>query len=280
MATLDRFNYQGIEYYVDLSDPSSFYYIPGIPTSQHTPQGQPAASLMVLDQLAMLQLSSEWDVSSDQLEELRTAIAKQFHLGTVSLQPAPLTVESVILSLKTNKGDFEVLKSAESSGYPPFTTVFSVQLDNEQKAQAIAAFNGRKDQLIITYKVSLKTEIVAEVMIKGDVTEDLKKLPKTPTLEDCSRQIDSAIVQHRLKLEQSSKAPEDLLEKAIQLAKRRAAQLLLSMAEDAPIPYDRTHFQASASLTNDDLVKIERSTDISTWFATRSGMNYVQILTV
>ncbi|MER3476419.1 MAG: hypothetical protein C4287_07515, partial [Leptolyngbya sp. ERB_1_2] len=172
MATLDRFNYQGIEYYVDLSDPSSFYYIPGIPTSQHTPQGQPAASLMVLDQLAMLQLSSEWDVSSDQLEELRTAIAKQFHLGTVSLQPAPLTVESVILSLKTNKGDFEVLKSAESSGYPPFTTVFSVQLDNEQKAQAIAAFNGRKDQLIITYKVSLKTEIVAEVMIKGDVTED------------------------------------------------------------------------------------------------------------
>lgn len=143
------FNYQGIEYYADCS---CFYYIPGTPTSQATPQGHPAASMIVLDQVAMLQLSSEWSVPTQQLEALESAIAKQFNLKSVSLHPAPLTVESVTLSVKTNSGEFEELQSAKSSGYPPFTTVFSVQLEGDQKAQAIAAFNGRKDQLIITYQ--------------------------------------------------------------------------------------------------------------------------------
>ncbi|MBE9012972.1 hypothetical protein IQ250_22480 [Pseudanabaenaceae cyanobacterium LEGE 13415] len=145
-------NYRDIEYYVDRSDPTRFYYIPGTPGSQETAQGHPAASMIVLDQVAMLQLSSEWSVRSEELNELENAIAKQFDLETVFLQPAPLSVESVTLSLRTNTGDFEVLKSTESSGYPPFTAVFSVQLEGDRKAQAIAAFNGRKEQLIITYK--------------------------------------------------------------------------------------------------------------------------------
>lgn len=157
MKISDCMNYEGIDYYVDCSDSSRFYYIPSTPTSQATSQGHPAISLMVLDQFTMLQLSSEWSVSSDQLEQLETAIAKQFNLDTVFLQPAPLTVESVTLSLRTHKGDFEALKVVQSSGYPPFTALFSMQLDNEQKAQAIAAFNGRKEQLIVTYKATLKS---------------------------------------------------------------------------------------------------------------------------
>lgn len=153
-------NYQDIEYYVDLSDPTRFYYIPGTPRSQETAQGHPAASMIVLDRVAMLQLSSEWSVRSEELEELERAIAQQFHLETVFLQPAPLSVESVALSLRTNKSDFEVLKTAQSSGYPPYTTVFSVQLEGDRKAQAIAAFNGRKEQLIITYKAVLGTSAI------------------------------------------------------------------------------------------------------------------------
>lgn len=152
-----RYNYQGIEYYADCS---CFYYIPGTPTSQATPQGHPAASMIVLDQVAMLQLSSEWSVQTQQLEELESAIANQFNLESVCLQPAPLKVESITLSVKNSSGDFEVLQSAISSGYPPFTTVFSVQLEGDQKAQAIAAFNGRKDQLIITYKALLETSVI------------------------------------------------------------------------------------------------------------------------
>ncbi|MGG6264659.1 hypothetical protein ACQ4M3_15055 [Leptolyngbya sp. AN03gr2] len=149
-----------IEYYVDRSDPTRFYYIPGTPKSQETPQGHPAASMIVLDQVAMLQLSSEWSVRSEELEELESAITEQFELETVSLQPAPLSIESVTLSLRTNKGDYEVLSESESSGYPPYTAVFSVQLEGDQKAQAIAAFNGRKEQLIITYKAVLRASVI------------------------------------------------------------------------------------------------------------------------
>lgn len=276
MTTLpNSFNYRGIYYYADGAD--CFYYIPGSPTSQATLQGYPTASMMVLEQFAMLQLSSEWSVSSEQLDQLKTSIEKQFDLSSVSLQPAPLLVESVELSLKTNKGGFEVLETSDSSGYLPFTALFSVQLDNEQKAQAIAAFNGRKEQLMITYKAALKIELSAEVTITGDVTEVLKKL-KNPTLADCEKQIEIAIAQHRLKLEQSSEGSEDLLARTIQLAKERAAELLLSMAEGDS--FDRSHFQASATLTEDAPMMIERSTDISTWFPNGNGMDYVQILTV
>lgn len=284
MTIPNGLNYQGIDYYVDRTDSSRFYYIPSTPTSQATSQGHPAISLIVLEQLAMLQISSEWSLHPEQLEQLKTAIAKQFDLETVSLQPAPLIVESVILSLRTSKNDLEVLKIVESSGYLPFTALFSVQLNNEQKPQAIAAFNGRKDQLIITYNATLKTEISAEVAITGDITEDLKNLPKNlpknPTLADCSRQIETAIAQHRLKLEQSSEVPEALLKKTVELVKDRAAQLLLYMAENSPAPYDRSRFHASASLTEDAPILIERSTDISTWFPKGDGMDYVQMLGV
>lgn len=207
MTTLPKgFDYHGVYCYRSQTDSSSFFYIPGAPSSQRTSQGNPMVSLMVLDQFAMLQLSSQWDVTSDQLDGLRTTIAKQFSLALdkIRLLPAPITVQEVVLSLKNNAGDFEVLATTQSSGYTPFSTVLSVDLTNEQKAQAIAAFNGRKDQLIVTYKASLEIEVSAEVTISGDVSTDLRKLPRNPALEDCLQQIETAIDRKRLKLELSA----------------------------------------------------------------------------
>ncbi|MCY7279036.1 MAG: hypothetical protein LH702_36195 [Phormidesmis sp. CAN_BIN44] len=285
MTTLPKgFDYQGIYYYPSQTDPSSFYYIPAVPVPQRTSQGDPAVSLMVLDQFAMLQLSSEWTVTSEQLDALQKNIAEQFDREpeAVQLQLAPLTVDDVTLSLKTEQGDFEVLKTTHSSGYLPFSAVFSVDLSDEQKAQAIAAFNDRKDQLIVTYKAALDIEISAKVTIAGNIQTDLQKLPKKSVLKDCLAQIETAIAHKQLRLEHtaSPKASGELCQKTEQLAKERAAELLLSMAQGVPVVYDRSDFQASATLTESLPVGVERSADISTWFPTGRGLDYMQLIGV
>ncbi len=274
------FDYQGIYYYPSQTDASSFYYIPGTPGPQRTAQGSPMISLMALDQFAMLQVSSEWNVTSEQLEAISKTIATQCHPSDIHLQLAPIAVESVTLSLKNERGDFDVLDTTQSSGYVPFSAVFSVQLTNEQKAQAIAAFNGRDDQLKVTYKATLAVEIYAKATIAGDITADLKKLPKNPEMADCLTQIERAIADHRLKVEQSAspKASDDLQKRTLKLAQDRAAELLLSLAQGAPIVYDRSTFRASADLTESLPISLERSVDISTWFASESGMDYVQLM--
>jgi len=283
MTTLpEGFDYQGVYCYPRQTDPTSFYYIPGAPVSQRNSQGHPAISLMVLDQFAMLQLSSEWAVAPEQLNELQKTIANQLNLepDEVQLQPAPVTVEEVTLSLKTEQGDFEVLKTTQSSGYLPFSALFSVQLSNEQKAQAIAAFNDRKDQLIVTYKASLDVGISAKVTISGNIQIDLQKLPKNPVLENCLAQIETAIAHKRLKLEHtaSPEASDELRQKTEHLAKEHAAELLLCMVQGAPVMYDRSQFYASADLAESLPVQVERSADISTWFPTGKGLEYMQLI--
>jgi hypothetical protein len=274
------FDYQGIYCYPSQTDASSFYYIPGAPVSQRTSQGSPTISLMALDQFAMLQVSSEWTVTSEQLEALRDTIASQHNQSDIYLLPAPITVESVTLSLKNEQGNFDVLASTQSSGYVPFSVVFSVQLTNEQKAQAIAAFNGRDDQLRVTYKAVLEVQVSAKATIAGDITADLKKLPKTPELADCLTQIESAIAHQRLKVEQSNspEASDDVQKRALKLAKDRASELLLRLAQGAPTVCDRSTFRASADLTESIPISVERSADISTWFPSGTGLEYVQLL--
>lgn len=283
MTTLpEGFDYEGVYCYPSQTDPTSFYYIPGVPTSQRTSQGHPAVSLMVLDKFAMLQISSEWAVVSKQLKGLQKEIAQPLDLepDEIQLQPAPITVEEVTLSLKNEQGDFEVLKTAQSSGYLPFSALFSVQLSNAQKAQAIAAFNGRKDQLMVTYKASLDVGISAKATIAGEITTDLQKLPQNPTLEDCLAQIETAIAHKRLKLDYTSspEASDELRQKTECLAKEHAAELLFSMAKGAPVMYDRSQFHASADSTQSLPVQVERSADISTWFPIGKGLEYMQVI--
>jgi hypothetical protein len=272
---------QAIEWYRHATDPNRFEYIPAAPSPQRTAQGDPAISLMSTDQFAMLQLSSEWQVSSEQQEELRSTIAEQTDLdpAEIELHLAPVRVETVILLLKNNQGEFESLATGKSSGYLPFSQVFSVSLSDAQKADAIAAFNGRKDQLIVTYQAVLEREIFVEVAISGDISKALKQLPKSPTLENCLDLIDDEIGKQRLKLTVSAspEATDDLHARTEQLAKKHAAELMLQLAQDSSIAYDRTKFQASASLSESITTPIERSADITTWFPNGKGMDYIQI---
>jgi hypothetical protein len=281
MTLANHHQYQGIKWYLDDSVPQQVAYIPAAPTSQQTPQGDPAISLLAADHLSMLQVSSEWQVSDEQQAELCREIAAQTDLAldAIQLTLAPITVEKVVLALKNNQGEFEKLAIATSSGYLPFSTVFSVSLSEEQKAGAIAAFNGRKDQLKVTYHAVLEREIFVEVTISGDISQDLKQLSKSLTITDCLAQIERAIAQKSLKVDVSAsdEATETLHERTTQLAKKNAAELLLKMSLTPSKLFDLTHFQSLAHLSDSQPIAIERSADISTWFLQGNGMDYVQI---
>ncbi|NJR51549.1 MAG: hypothetical protein HC780_20140 [Leptolyngbyaceae cyanobacterium CSU_1_3] len=132
----------------------------------------------------------------------------------------------------------------------------------------------------MTYQASLEIEISAQATIAGDITTDLQKLPKHPNLEDCLRQIETALDRKRLTLEKSASpaASDELCERAEQLAKERAAELMLRIAQGAPIIYDRSTFRAEANLKEGIPVSMERSADVSTWFPSGKGLEYLQLI--
>ncbi|MBD2020598.1 hypothetical protein H6F43_10395 [Leptolyngbya sp. FACHB-36] len=276
-----EFSYQGIVYYASDADPATVYFIPAAPVSQRNANGSLAISLFVLDQMAMLQLSSQWEVPTNQLEALKTAVLQQFpalKLESLQLLPAPVEVERVELSLSNAAGKPECLGTTKSSGYPPFSAIFSVQLSNEQKAQAVSAFNGRKDLLTVTYYAALPKQAIAEVAISGNVTPLLKRLPKDASVQDCLEQLEAAIAQNQLVLtrSQSPNASESLRQKAEQLAKERAAKLLQQLAQGSTVQ-NQSEFCATAAVTDSVPMSLTRSADINSWFLNGNGLDYLQL---
>lgn len=274
--------YQDIHCYRSDDDSNTVYYIPGAPIPQRNADGIPAISLFAFDQMAMLQLSSQWDIPSAQLNGLKTYLEKQFpplKSSTMRLSPAPVEVEKVTLTLTDQAGEPEILETARSSGHPPFSTVFSVQLSNEQKAQAISAFNGRKDILTVTYHAFLPKPVSAETKITGNVRSILNQLAKDASLQECLQQIEIAIAQNQLKLEQQAdpEAPESLQQRTEQLVKQKAAELLQQMVKGATRA-DPNHLKVTATLTETIPVTLVRSTDVSSWFPNGKGLDYLQLI--
>lgn len=281
MSAFKQFSYQGIVYYASEADHTTIYYIPAAPVPQRNADGIPAISLFVLDQMAMLQLSSQWEVSTSQLEALKTNVLQQFPAlksETLRLLPAPVEVERVELLLTNATGKPELLETAKSSGYPPFSAIFSVQLSNEQKGQAVSAFNGRNDLLTVTYYAALSQQAIAQVTIAGNVVALLKHLPKDPSVSTCLQQLEAVIAQNQLTVErsQSPDASQELRQKAEQLAKERAAELLRQLAQGCTT-VDESEFSATATATEAVPMMLTRSADVCSWFPNGKGLDYLQI---
>lgn len=148
-------------YYRDRATPDRFYYIPGEPTPELSPNGAPTLSLWVTDLDARLQLGVQWTVSAAEEESLRRTIALRhppLTAAALQLQPAPLQVQSVDLLLGDGQTPMQPLATTPSSGFPPYIAIFGVALDAEQKHQAIAALHGRTGFLAVRYRITVKHE--------------------------------------------------------------------------------------------------------------------------
>lgn len=152
-------DFHGIHYYRSKVDQETFFFLPEGPTAQKDPRGKPTLSLIVSDQGAILQLGAQWAADDQLLLKLKEHLARHFHLdqSLIRLSPAPLSIEKVVLALGDGAGQFDELATSSSSGYPPYSAIFNVRLTAEQKAQAIAALNGRQGFLTVTYRGLLST---------------------------------------------------------------------------------------------------------------------------
>jgi hypothetical protein len=159
MPTLpEQFDYAGIHCYRSPSDPNTLLYIPGAPTPQHTSEDAPMISLLRFAPFAFLQVSVQWEVLDEELDALRAALGQQYpqlDLAAVRLAHAPVAVERVALELTTEDGSAAELASTASSGMPPFTALFNVQLTEPQQAAVASALNGRAGVLLVRYHATL-----------------------------------------------------------------------------------------------------------------------------
>lgn len=281
-------DFQGISYYRSKEDPSTFFYMPQKPTAETDPKGKPTLSLWISDQGAILQLGTKWEAEDALLGELKKHHAERFQLepALIRLSPVRVSVEGVTLALGDGEGRYQEVKTVSSSGYPPFSAIFNVQLNAEEKSRVAAALNGRRQFLTVTYRGLAPLEVSAETTIEGDAKADFAKLGKDATLTDCEMRIEIALAEGRLILRQAAtpEAPVELRQKADRLAKEKAAAGLLRMVRESAgnlkpqLNLDESTLRATASLNTTLSIPIERSTDVSSWFPSGSGTDHIQIV--
>lgn len=281
----EGFELKGVYLWRNKDDPSSFFYLPMEAGPEEGFGGLPTLSLMVSDAGAILQMGTILAVKSEVLESLRGELSKkppEIDPSRIRFIPAPISVEGVALQMGDGSGSFEDLKVEKSSGFPPYNTIFNVQLNAKQKAGAVAALEGNKGYLRVVYRILLPVQYRATTSISGEVMADLIALGKVASIEDASSRIESGISRGDLKMEISSDpgASDDLRRRTELLARKKAATLLQQMAESTAVPPDpdQARLNASISLNETVSLKMELSTDAGGWFHQGSGTDHIQVV--
>jgi hypothetical protein len=143
-------------------DPETFFYLPTAPGPVLDPTGKPSVALTVAGDKAYLSLSAQWDPPAAVLEDLRTKLAqlnKDVQPALIRISSPPLQVSEVTLGTKTGDG-FPELRTVPSSGYPPWTPTFSVELDADATEAAKAALGGEHDKLAVRFRAQLEGKAV------------------------------------------------------------------------------------------------------------------------
>lgn len=285
--------FSGIHYYRSQDEPERFFYLPGSPGPEKDQQDRPTLMLLVSDQAAILQLGTRWEVEIQLLEEFTKHLAQQYQLDrdAIHISPVPVTIESVMLILNDGQGNFIEMQKSSSSHYPPYAALFNVTFTAAQKSQVISALNGHEDILKIIYRGNASIPVAAETIIEGEIFADLVELGRSPSVAACEAQIEQALYEGRLSLrhtELAIKAPSELQEKVDKLAKEKAVNAVLHMAQELkPLKqgigkttkqHNESLLKVTASAVEIVSLPLEVTSDISSWFANGSGSNHMQII--
>lgn len=148
---------------------SRYFYLPLAARLQKNPDGSSAAQLLVAGDAAFLQASTEWAVDDTALEAARRALADRTTdepPAPVILSFAPVSAPEIALSVQDD-GERREIARRQGSDTPPFAAFFSVNLHPEDRAAAMAALNGARDRLIITYSAVLRWPTTHSARLEG-----------------------------------------------------------------------------------------------------------------
>jgi hypothetical protein len=279
------FEMNGIDIFPDPDDTYTFRYLAGEPSPEIAPDGQPTLILWASDQGGMLQLGTHWGLDEATQAELLVRLADrypQLKRDAIRLVPVSVMVKDVTLAIGDGSSQFTPLESKASSGYPPFATIFNLQLSAEQKVNAQSALNERPDFLRVTYHVDVSMPVTVETRLAGDLTQAIRSAGSIASITDSLQLIETALSSGALQITRSgaADAPANLRQRVDQLAKHKAAELLLSLVRGTIREPDTAHFEALAVLTEQASFPIERSTDVASWFSQGSGADHIRVLGV
>jgi hypothetical protein len=158
-GNIASFDIDGIHFYAQAVRPDTLYYIPGEPVPEVDSQGRPMLTLLQTTNISTLQLGVQFTLDvATQKAALEQIAVEQSAFAGARLQPAFVRVLKVTMLLADSAGNLTELKSAASSSFPPYTTVFSISLNPEQAAQVAAAINGRSGLLFVEYSIAVPAE--------------------------------------------------------------------------------------------------------------------------
>jgi len=322
---------------VDAS-PYRFFYFPINPQPETDSQGRPTLLSIPTGQGGFLQLGTHLGAGNEESELVETArqelmVRMKLPASTVEttgapsgpvmrgvvnpvnilLEPAPLHVSNARLQLGSGEENASVpedLAQNETSGFYPFTALFSVQLNAEQQAHVMSALNGRTGFLYVRYDASLFIPMQTSAHILGDIREIVAELvaflraspPAAPGVMDpvdpsranlfnlATVLLEKTIAQGQMKVEtqSSDSAPQNLSGRAIDGARQHMLELVVSearrQAQTPPIQtsslgLDLAHAETSASFTDSVGYPLSLVTDVASWFGGQTkGTDHLMLL--
>ncbi len=275
--------------YRDKSNALNFFCVPNLPAPERDAFGRPTLYLFISDKQGILQLSTHWELDSETLKTIKATLTERFpelQHESINLSMPPMTVEDVQLLLGDGKNKFDTLVTNRSSGFPPFATVFNVHLTQEQLSSVQAALNGRERFLMVRYIISLLLDITIEATITGNVSADVATLHMGDQ-PNAALLIEQAVAQQRLAITHTETMPasDTLKAKADAQVKAKAAAVLSEMARNYQRPQNNATINpisdatlsAMVTLTENQTIRLEPTTDVSSWFTANSGTGHIII---
>ncbi len=276
------FNLRGVNLFRSKSDPSTFFYLPGEPLPERGPNGIPTLQFMASDKGAVLQFGAQWSIEASLLSPLKDDLSGMYQelpKELIRLSPAQISVSGATLSIGDGTGKLDELQSVKSSGFPPFTALFNVQLSSEDKTKVVASLNGRRNFLKVGYKGSLPVDREARVSISGDVSQEVSALGKNASILDALAVVESSIAKGSLNIEASldEGVSQDLKDNIYRQAKEKAASMIMAMASGNS---GQAKLESTVSRTEIAQVPLNSSTDISSWFPGGTGADHIIVVGV
>ncbi len=131
--------------YRDESNPATIFFVPLTIIPETGGSEKPQFNLFITGATGMLQLGCRWDADRRVLKQLEQALLQKLKpegITSVNFSVPYSTVKEMVLEIAGGDNLFKVLQSSSSSGYFPYTAIFNIMLDKEQKDQVLHTLNG------------------------------------------------------------------------------------------------------------------------------------------
>jgi len=156
----------GLALFKDSRRAMAYFYLPLSITPQLQSDGRPMFNLLPFDEGGFLSFNVRWKASDEQLAAVRANLAEQQALerpDELMLSFAPLNQLSLNLYLELQDGSKALLASTNSTGAPPYSSLFNLKLDSQQFSQVAEVVQGASGLL----SIELQSEWLDELQLEG-----------------------------------------------------------------------------------------------------------------